>query len=175
MNFLSVENLTKSFGEKALFQNINFGLSQGDKTALVARNGSGKTTLINILVGKDVPDSGEAAFNKDISVGFLPQVPEFDESKTVIESIFDAQNPMIDAIKAYEQALEEAQSGTEESIEKLQQASVLMDDLKAWDFEVELKKILSKLNITNLNAEVSVLSGGQRKRVALAKVILEKP
>lgn len=175
MNYLSVENLTKSYGERVLFSNINFGLEKGQKTALVARNGSGKTTLMRIIMGLDDPDSGEVAIQKSISVGFLPQVPIFDESKSVIETIFTANNPMVQAVKEYELALEKAQSGTEASIDRLQKASAVMDDLKAWDFENDLKRTLSKLNITNLQQPVNHLSGGQRKRVALAKVIIENP
>ncbi|MGB0521489.1 MAG: ABC-F family ATP-binding cassette domain-containing protein [Flammeovirgaceae bacterium] len=175
MNYLSVENLTKSFGERVLFENISFGIEKGQKTALVARNGSGKTTLMRIIMGLDVSDSGETAFHNSISVGFLNQVPVFDEAKTVMETIFTAKNPMVQAVKEYELALEEAQSGTEKSIERLQKASAVMDDLKAWDFETELKRTLAKLNITNLQQVVSQLSGGQRKRVALAKVIIENP
>jgi len=175
MNYLSVDNLTKSYGERVLFSDISFGLDKGQKTALVAKNGSGKTTLMRIIMGLDDPDSGKVAVQKNVSVGFLPQVPIFDESKTVIETIFTAQNPMIQAIKEYEIALKAAESGTEASIERLQTASAQMDDLKAWDYDTELKRTLSKLNVNNLQQVMSELSGGQRKRVALAKVIIEQP
>ena len=112
MNYLSVDNLTKSYGDRILFEDINFGIEKGQKTALVARNGSGKTTLMRIIMGLDDPDSGTVAIQKNVSVGFLPQVPVFDESQTVIETIFTANNPMIQAVKAYELALKEAETPT---------------------------------------------------------------
>ncbi|MFT5916572.1 MAG: ATP-binding cassette subfamily F protein uup [Flammeovirgaceae bacterium] len=175
MNLLSVENLSKSFGDKVLFDEISFGLAKGDKTALVAHNGAGKTTLLNILTGSDDADSGEMGVNNETSIGFLPQVPIFDEKKTVIESIFTTDNPAVEAVKEYEASLKEAESGTMESIERLTEASNTMEELNAWDFETEMKIILGKLNILHLEQPISELSGGQRKRVAMAKVLLEKP
>lgn len=175
MNYLSVDNISKRIGEKQLFEGVSFGLEQGQKMALVARNGAGKTSMLKIIAGEDVPDTGEVAFPKDLSVGFLSQVPQLNDAHTVTEEIYSSDNEQIQAVKWYEEALEQASDGTEKSINNLQDAAARMDDLKAWDLEALVKKVLFQLNITNLHQPVSKLSGGQRKRIALAKLIIDSP
>lgn len=170
MNFLSVENLTKSYGIHLLFDSISFGLDKGEKVALVARNGTGKTSLLNILTGKDTPDSGEVVYRKDIKVGFLPQIPILQENLTIMEEVFASGNDIIQAIKTYEACL-----ATPEDEEALQAAFERMDSLGAWDYETRIKQILGKLNIDRLTQKIETLSGGQRKRVAMAKVLIEEP
>ncbi len=175
MNYLSVDNISKRIGEKTLFEGVSFGLDQGQKMALVARNGAGKTSMLKIIAGIDESDTGEVAFPKDLSVGYLPQVPILDNNHTVLEAIYTSEHDNMKALKAYELALEKANDGTEASIQTLQQATAKMDDLKAWDFEALVKKVLFQLNITNLSQPVHKLSGGQKKRVALAKIIIDEP
>lgn len=169
MHYLSVENLTKSFVEKPLFTDINFNISQGDKVALIARNGAGKTTLLNVLTGKDTPDAGKVWINKEVKVSFLDQNPVFDKYKNVIENVLDHNHPVINAVKEYELMLEHGESDTT----RLQQAMSKMDELNAWGFENQVKEILGKLNITDLEQNINSLSGGQKKRLALAKVLID--
>jgi ABC transport system ATP-binding/permease protein len=169
MNYLSAENISKSFGEKWLFKNISFGLNRGDKVALIGTNGTGKTTFLNILAGVLAPDEGEVSLRKDIRLGYLDQSPSFDEALPVIEVIFASSNPVAHTVKRYEQALA---AGNNEALTEI---LVEMDHLKAWDFEAKVKEILGRLGIHNVDARFGTLSGGQRKRVALAKVLLEDP
>ncbi|GAB3204381.1 ATP-binding cassette subfamily F protein uup [Pontibacter aydingkolensis] len=171
MNYLSAENISKSFGERWLFKNLNFGISQGQRVALVGVNGSGKTTLLNVLAGKLPPDEGSVSVRKEVSIGYLGQNPEFDEDLTVQQNIFSMQNETLDVISQYEAAI----ANPETSAEKMQQLMERMDELQAWDFEVKVKQILSKLGINNLDAKIKHLSGGQRKRVAMARVLIEEP
>ncbi|HHH49523.1 MAG TPA: ABC transporter ATP-binding protein [Saprospiraceae bacterium] len=171
MNYLTLENVSKSFGDKLLFKNINLTIAKGQKIALVAKNGTGKTTLLKVVAGTE-PGEGEnhkVFLNKNIKIGFLHQEPQFDQGSTVIEAIFDSNNKMIQAIKKYEKALL-----LPDREDDLQKAMTLMDDLKAWDFESKIKEVLSKLNIL-LDQQVSTLSGGQKKRLALAKILIEEP
>lgn len=172
MNYLSLENVSKAFGEKVLFQDVNLQISKGQKIALVAKNGAGKTTLLKVIGGKEAPE-GETAkihLNKDIRFGYLEQDPDFFERHTILEAVLDSDNEMIQAIKHYESAmLRNAEA------EEMQAALGKMDDLKAWDFEAKIKEILFKLNITKLDQTVSTLSGGQKKRLALAKLLIEEP
>ncbi|WP_276497531.1 ABC-F family ATP-binding cassette domain-containing protein [Pontibacter litorisediminis] len=171
MNYLSAENISKSFGDRWLFKNLNFGISQGQRVVLVGVNGSGKTTLLNVLAGKLPPDEGSVSVRKEVSIGYLGQNPEFDEELTVQQTIFAMQNETLELIKEYEAAISNPNTGAE----KMQQLMVRMDELQAWDFEVKVKQILSKLGIQNLDVQIKSLSGGQRKRVAMARVLIEEP
>lgn len=170
MHYVTVEGLTKSFGTKPLFKDISFHIEEGDKIALVALNGTGKSTLLRILCGKDVPDSGKVWIHKDVTVVMLEQQSDFDMSKTVIENIFNHDNPVLNAIKEYELLTDE---GHEPDLDKLTDSISRMDELNAWHFDTKVKQILGKLNIHNLDQPVASLSGGQQKRVALAKVLIE--
>ncbi|WP_114778637.1 ABC-F family ATP-binding cassette domain-containing protein [Botryobacter ruber] len=171
MNYLSAENIAKSFGDRWLFKNLNFGLSQGQRVALVGVNGSGKTTLLNVLAGKLPPDEGSVSTRKEITVGYLGQNPEFDEELTVQQNIFSGQSEVLDLIRDYEAALADPST----SAARMQQLMERMEELQAWDFELKVKQILSKLGINNLDTPVKTLSGGQRKRVAMARVLIEEP
>lgn len=167
MHYVSAEGLTKSYGIQPLFSGISFHISEGDKIALVARNGSGKSTLLRILCGKETADEGRLWINKDVDVVLFEQEPAFVEERTVVENIFFHDHPVIRAIRAYE-ALSES-----DDAEKLGEAVVKMDELGAWDFDAKVKQVLGKLNIHNLNQPVNTLSGGQRKRVALARTLID--
>ena len=174
MNILSVENLTKSYSEKKLFENISFGISSGEKIALIARNGSGKTTLMRILSGKETPDTGLVTYRKDIHIEYLEQEPYMDPSRTVLETIFDYNNPSVQLMRDYEDVLEKVQlHPTVELQNELQRLSSLIDNAGAWDYEVRVRQVLSKLNIHELDQPVRQLSGGQKKRIALAKVLID--
>ena len=167
MNLLSVESISKAFGEKVLFKEISFGLNEGQKVALIARNGSGKTTLLNILSGKDEPDSGRIVFRKGLTVGYLDQDPQFPPGKTVEEAVFHSEAAIIQAVRKYEHAME-TQIGLEEAMAEV-------DRLGAWEIESSVKLVLSQLGITRLDQSVETLSGGQRKRLALAQVLIDQP
>ena len=169
MNYLSVENLTHHWGDIRLFDNLTFGVSEGQKVGLIARNGTGKTTLLNILAKVLPNESGIITYRKGISVGYLPQIPEVTPENTVIEEIFASDNPQVQAIKAYEKAL------ADENHDELGQLIEELDKLGAWDFESRIKQILSQLKITNFNQLISQLSGGQKKRVALANILINEP
>ena len=167
MHYVSVEGLTKSFGITPLFSNMSFHIEEGDKIALVARNGSGKTTLLKILAGQEIADEGKVWINKNVDVVLFEQEPSFFENETVLNNIFFHDHPVIKAIKEYEAAADE------ENEEKLNASIVKMDELGAWNFESKVKQVLGKLNIHHLQQKVSTLSGGQRKRVALAKTLID--
>lgn len=167
MHYISAEGLTKSYGIQACFRNITFHVNEGDKIAIVARNGVGKSTLLKILTGQEFADEGKLFIHKDVTVALFEQEPVFDEKKTILENIFHTEHPAINAIKQYEVAAE-----TEDSDEILA-AIVAMDEQNAWAFESKVKEILSKLNIHHLQQPVASLSGGQRKRVALARVLID--
>ena len=167
MHYVSVESLTKSYGIQPLFENISFNIEEGDKIALVARNGSGKSTLLKILSGQETADSGTVWINKDVDVALFEQEPVFDETKSILDNIFFHNHPVINAIKEFE-AIDE---NTDPDI--LNAAIIKMDDLGAWDFDTKVKQVLGKLNIHHLQQSVSSLSGGQRKRVALAKTLID--
>ncbi len=166
-NYLSAENLSKSFGEQLLFENLTIGLAKGDKTALVARNGTGKTTLLRILMGKMEPDSGEIAFRNGIRSAFLEQMPRLDEKLSIDKLIFSANSEVLKAIHAYEKALK--------SNEGLEEATNRMDQLHGWDYERRLKQMLDLFRIIDTTQVVGALSGGERKRLALALVLLDEP
>lgn len=167
MHYLSVEGLGKSYGIKPLFENISFHIEEGDKIALIARNGSGKSTLLKILAGKETAEKGTCWINKDVTVALFDQEPVFEEEKTILDNIFQHNHPTLNAIKAYEKASEEEDGDAMgDAIEK-------MDDTGGWDFEAKVKQILGKLNIHHLTQVVGTLSGGQRKRVALARTLID--
>jgi len=167
MHYVSVEGLTKSFGIKPLFSNITFHIEEGDKIALVAKNGSGKTTLLKILARQETADEGKVWVNKDVDVVLFEQEPIFNENASVLDNIFFHDHPIINAIKEYEAAADEANE------QKLNAAIIKMDELGAWNFEANVKQVLGKLNIHHLQQNISTLSGGQRKRVALAKTLID--
>ncbi len=172
MHYVSVENLTKSYGVKPLFSNISFHIEEGDKIALIARNGSGKSTLLRILAGKEIADEGKLWINKEVTVALFEQEPVFSEESTIVDNIFYHDHPVINAIKNYEALLDEDQPD-DPTHEKLSKAITEMDDLNAWNFDTKVKQILGKLNIHHLQQKVNTLSGGQRKRVALAKTLID--
>ena len=170
MNLLSVEGVGKTFQDKAVFENISFGINQGQKIALIAKNGSGKTTLLKVVAGQLSPDQGEVNQRKELNVSFLAQEPNLDPSRTVEESILQSGNPILKIISRYESALLQP-----EDQEEYQAAFEAMDQHQAWDFETQYKQILFKLKLDQLDAKVQQLSGGQRKRIALCIALLEKP
>ena len=170
MNLLSVEEVGKTFQDKAVFENISFGINQGQKIALIAKNGSGKTTLLKIVAGQISPDQGEVNQRKGLNVSFLAQEPNLDPSKTVEECILQSDNPILKIIARYESALLNP-----DDQEEYQAAFEAMDQHQAWDFETQYKQILFKLKLDQLHAKVEQLSGGQRKRIALCIALLEKP
>ncbi len=168
-SYLQIENLTKSYGDRMLFADITFGINEGDKIGLIAKNGMGKTTLLRCIAGTESADSGSVIFRNDLKVGFLEQTPHLDNNLSVLQTCIGDSGPIIIAIESYEAAL---QSG---DINKIAHATELMDASQAWDYEDRLKQMLSQLGIPDFSMPVSVLSGGQKKRVALAKIILENP
>lgn len=167
MNYVTAEDLTKSYGLKVLFKNISFNVNEGDKIAIVAKNGSGKSTLLKILMGKEIADSGTVVINKDIQVVLFDQEIEFDSALTVEEFMMTLDSAPIVAVKNYHHALHT------ENPDDMEKALAEMELHKAWDLENEMKQILSQLKITDLEAKMGTLSGGQIKRVALAKLLTE--
>jgi ATP-binding cassette subfamily F protein uup len=175
MNYLSADNISKSYDEKWLFRNLSFGIGQGERVALVGKNGCGKTTLMSVLSGLIEPDGGSVSTHKGISVGFLGQNPVFEEDKTVYDNIFSLDNPMMATVKAYEDCLEHPEDNDAYHT-RLQDLMERMEDMKAWDYEVKIKQIIGKLGIGSMQDRlVSNLSGGQRKRVAMARVLISEP
>ena len=170
MNLLSVENISKAFGERIILENISFGINKDQKIAFIAKNGTGKTTLLNIIAGKDQPDSGQVVFRKDIHIGFLSQNPSFNEELTVEETIFATDNPILRLIQEYEHALQHPENEM-----AYQKAFEQMERHNAWDFETQYKQIFFRLKLDNLQLKVKNLSGGQKKRLALANVLISKP
>jgi len=168
MNYLSVEQLTKTFGEKRIFCDLTFGVDQGQKVAIVAKNGAGKTTLLKCLMGMDSVDNGRIVFRNDIRVAFMEQTDLMNENQTVLDAIFDQDLPSFQLVKAYNDAL---LASDEKSIEQLYEK---ISSHNAWDLEVKVKQLLSVFKLDNLQQKISALSGGQRKRVALAKVLLSE-
>lgn len=168
-SFLQIENLTKSYGDRLLFADVTFGINEGDKIGLIAKNGMGKTTLLRCIAGQESVDSGTVTFTSGLRMGFLEQSPQLDENLTVTEACLQADSAVTQAIRTYEEALASGDDA------RIAAASEAMDAANAWDYEDRLRQMLSQLGITDLNKPVGQLSGGQRKRVALAKVILEEP
>lgn len=167
MHYVSAEGLSKSYGIRTLFNNISFHISEGDKIALVAKNGSGKSTLLKILSGRETADQGTLRIHKDVTVALFEQDPVFNEQLSVIDNIFHHEHPMITAIRDYELAMES------EDGDQISTSLVAMDELNAWDFEAKVAQILGKLNIHQLHQNIATLSGGQRKRVALAQTLID--
>ena len=170
MNYLNVENISKSYGELSLFENLSFSIHKNQKIAFIAKNGTGKTTILNILSGKDTPDSGQIIYRNDLRTTFLSQEPVLDQSLTVKETILKSDNPILKVIKTYHTALEDPQKS------KLYQTA--FDDMEryqAWDYETQYTQILHKLKLVDLNQKVGELSGGQQKRLALADTLLSRP
>ncbi|WP_430426837.1 ABC-F family ATP-binding cassette domain-containing protein [Maribacter litoralis] len=170
MNLLTVENISKSYGERVLFDNLSFGINKDQKIALIAKNGTGKTSILNILSGADTPDSGQVNYRKSTRVSFLAQEPVMDPNLTIEETIFASDNEVLEVIKNYEKALQNP-----EDADAYQKAFEAMDRFQAWDFETQYKQILSKLKLDDLTAKVDKLSGGQKKRLALANALINKP
>ena len=167
--FIQAENISKSYGIKTIFKGISLVINEGDKMALIARNGEGKTTLLNTLSGKDTPDSGVVTFRRDLETGYLEQEPVLDDNLTVIEQVFASSKEVIKTVREYEEALA---AGDTNRIDDL---TSRMDALQAWDHETRAKQILTELDITEFGKTVGELSGGQKKRVALARVLIDDP
>ncbi len=170
MNYLNVENISKSYGELVLFQDLSFSIHKDQKIAFVAKNGSGKTSILNILSGKDTPDEGQVVVRKGLRLAFLDQEPDLDNKLTIEETIFASDIPILKVIEAYEKALKNPKD-----TEAYQLAFEAMDRNNAWEFETQYQQILSQLKLDDLSLKVSILSGGQRKRLALAQALLSKP
>lgn len=170
MNYLSVENLTKSFGERVIFKDLTFGLDRGDKVAIVAKNGTGKSTLLKIICDLDSADSGKVVFRNDIRVDYLRQAENFDGTKTILEEVLTAETRETKAIRDYQQALLNP-----DDHDAFERATDLMNVTGAWDYEVKISTVLAQLKITDLSQKTGTLSGGQKKRVALAKVLINEP
>jgi ATP-binding cassette subfamily F protein uup len=170
LNYLTVENISKSYGERTLFENISFSIHKDQKIAFVAKNGTGKTSILNILSGEDSADSGQIIFRKDIKVAFLSQDPKFDDTLTIEATILASDNPVLKVISNYEKALLKP-----DDTEAYQAAFDAMEHHQAWDFETLYKQILFKLKLEDLNKKISTLSGGQKKRLALANALINKP
>ncbi len=169
ISYLQIDKLTKSFGDLVLFEDITFGIAQGQKVGLIAKNGTGKTTLLNIIAGKEDYDSGAVVFRNDLRVGYLEQMPHYPDDLTVLQACFYSPNETVRLIAEYEQAMA---SGDHSNLEDI---LLRMDNLKVWDYEQRAKQILGQLKIHNFDQKVETLSGGQLKRVALANVLITDP
>jgi len=170
MNLLTVENLTKSFGEKLLFENLSFGIEAGQKVALIARNGAGKSTLIRILAGEEMPDSGKVTMGNDVTLSYLPQNPLMSDEQTILDYLFDSGNDLVVLLRQYEEII----TGNAANPELLDKVVSRMDELQAWGFEAKIREILGKFDIIDLNQKIGTLSGGMRKKVALSKALIEE-
>jgi ATP-binding cassette subfamily F protein uup len=170
VNYLSVENISKSFGERTLFEDLSFGINKDQKIAFIAKNGSGKTCIMNIITGEDEPDAGKVVLRKDIKMAFLSQTPNLQDELTIEESIFASDNEVLKVIEQYEKALEHP-----EEEEAYQRAFDLMDQHNAWDFETQFKQILFKLKLEDFKLKVKNMSGGQKKRLSLAIILINRP
>ncbi|MEY8593743.1 ABC-F family ATP-binding cassette domain-containing protein [Butyricimonas hominis] len=169
VSFLQVDSLSKRFGEHLLFENITFSIAQNQKVALIAKNGMGKSTLLRIIFGQETPDTGTVIFRNDVSLGFLEQDPELNPENYVFEEVFNTENPTLKLIKAYEQAVKDNDTST------LEELIPQMDALQAWDYDSQIKQILSELKVDKYTQRIKELSGGQKKRVGLAKVLISNP
>lgn len=174
MNYLTVNNVSKTVGEKLLFKQITFGLEKGQKSALIARNGTGKSTLLNIIAGREVPDEGEVVVRNDIVVSYLPQMDSFNEEDSVLNALFDEETPIVRAIKEYETCVTLLEQGLADKVpqERMDSAILEIDRLNAWDYEYRIKELLAKFGIHDIFKNINQLSGGQRKKAALAKTLI---
>ena len=170
MVYLSVEEVSKSYADKVLFEKISFGLQQGQKVALVAQNGSGKTTLFKILQGKEEADSGMIGFSKDIRVEYLEQAPDPNPDISIMEELYNSDNEQVKIAIEYEKIVNDP-----DRLDDLTAAIERMDELNAWDVDNQIKTITSQLKLHDLTMKVGNLSGGQKKRIALSKILLSKP
>jgi ATP-binding cassette subfamily F protein uup len=176
LNYLSVESISKSYGERILFSGLSFGLNFGDRVALIANNGSGKTSMLKIIAGKDVSDDGNVTLRNGIRIGYLEQEPHFNDDNSVNELLYNSNTEMVKVIKEYDSALEmQTENYNETTAERFEQASLQMDKANAWNFDSELKQILTKFKITDLDQKVSALSGGQKKRLSMAMLLIDAP
>ncbi len=175
MNYLLVEQLSKSFGEKELFSDITFGIDQGAKVALIARNGAGKSSLLNIITGKDLPDSGSVTFRRDMRWAYLPQNPEMDDQETIFDVLFHSENEFMRTIRDYEYSLNLIRhDDSPEAQRMLEESTGRMELIGGWDYDVRIKEILGRFKISDLDQKIGELSGGQRKKVALARALIEE-
>ena len=168
-SLLQVENLSRSYGEKVLFQDISFVINQHQKVALIAKNGTGKSTLLNIIAGLEPSDGGSVKFFNDVSIGYLKQDPELNEFNTVFDEVYESSNEIHRTIRDYEKAI------LGHDRKEIQKAMERMDAVDGWEYETRVKQILSELKITDLEQRIKELSGGQRKRIALAKTLITEP
>ncbi len=172
MNFLTLENVTRSYGEKVLFKGLTLHIDKGQKIGLIAKNGTGKTTLMRVIAGKEGSEGENAKviIRKDIKIGWLDQEPDFHPQMDVLSAVLDEANPMVRAVKKYEKALNHP-----ENADQLQDAMLVMDELNAWSFEAKVKELLFQFRMEQLDQKVGALSGGQKKRLALVKILLDEP
>ena len=170
MNYLSAENLKRSYGERVLFEEITFGIDRGQKVALVAKNGTGKTAMLRILAGLEPSETGEVVTRNGISIGYLQQEPELNPEHSVMDAIYDPTNKIMSVVREYEEAMLD-----EGDPDRMQRSFDAMDRHNAWDIEAQAKEILTSLNITDFDQTIKTLSGGQVKRVAMAKMLIEQP
>ena len=167
ISLLQADNISRRIGDRIIFQNIFLNINREDKIAIIAVNGAGKSTLLDIIAGVEPPDTGSVSLKRDVTFSYLKQYPDLDESNTILDELFTTDSAIVKTIKKYESAI------LTENSDELQAALQMMDDMKAWDYEVSVKQILFRLKLTDLTARVSSLSGGQKKRLALAKVLVE--
>ena len=170
MSYITADNLTKSFNDRTILNSISFSINEGDKVALVAQNGTGKSTLLNIIMGVEVYDSGKITKQKGVKTAFLEQEPALNLNSTVMEELFDSESPIIKAVKLYKESLD-----TPEDMDKMQIAFDAMTNINAWEYEEKIQDVLKHLNLNNLHDKISTFSGGQKKRVALAKILIDRP
>ena len=172
MNYLTLEHITKYYGEKRLFEDLELYINEGDKIGLIAKNGTGKTTLLRVLAGEESVEGEhkKIEIHPDIRIGYLKQEPDLDPEQTVMGEVFSTQNAKVQAVRKYEEAMAKG-AGDQE----MQEAVAAMETLKAWDTEAQMKEILSKLKVDRFNQQIKTLSGGQQKRVALAKLLIDEP
>ena len=169
ISYLQAENISKRYGDKLLFEGIDINISENQKIALVAKNGTGKTSLLNILAGTDTPDNGSLSSKRDLRIAYLPQQIDLDPQQSIIQAVFFQDDDIIRAIRSYNDSLKTGNS------EVMQKALDLMDSLNAWDYEAKVKQILGKLEIFDYDQKIGTLSGGQKRRVALAGTLISKP
>ncbi len=170
MSYITADNLTKSFNDRTILNSISFSINEGDKVALVAQNGTGKSTLLSIIMGVEVYDSGKITKQKGVKTAFLEQEPALNLNSTVMEELFDSESPIIKAVKLYKESLD-----TPEDMDKMQIAFDAMTNTNAWEYEEKIQDVLKHLNLNNLHDKISTFSGGQKKRVALAKILIDRP